>query len=335
MKKIKIIIGIVVSLVLIFYSFKNIDWNNFKDTFFNIPILSIVLIIALNILVAFFRAKRWQILLSNIGKVSFIHSFNYTNIGYFINSIFPARAGEIIRPILLAKKINKSKVSVLTTVLVERLFDFVSILVFLLYASLIVDLPGWMKKGGSSVVLLAFFTLIFLFFISKKEELLEKLINVFSFNKKKIKDFLNPKIQNFLLAIKILTHIQNIMLVLFLSAIIWIIYVTSTFIIITSLKLGIDEINASIILLVFISLSMVIPSSPGYFGTYQLASIMALGLFGVSKTEALAVSFLLQLPIYFLNVGLGTFSLWWEGLNLKFLEKTTKPAHDLKIDIAK
>ena len=332
MKKIKIIISFIISIILIIYSFKNIEWSQFKESFSDAPVFAIILITGFNIVAAFLRAKRWQILLSNIGKVRFIHSFNYMNIGYLVNCIFPARAGEIVRPILLAKKVNKSKISVLTTVVVERLFDFVSLLVFLLYAASVVDLPVWMKKGGSLIVFLAFAALLFMFVLGKNEELLNKIINILSFKKIKIQNFLKPKVQNILQAIKILTRFRDILYVLFLSAGIWIIYAASTFVLISALNLNIDEFNAAIIVLVFVSFAMVIPATPGYIGTYQMAIILALGIFGVSKTEALVISFLFQVPLYVLNVSLGIFSLWWEGLNFKLLGKTTESQRNLDGD---
>ena len=330
MSKLKITIGFVLSAVILFFALRGLDWSRFKDVLLGFPASLLALVLVINLIAAFIRAWRWTSLLKAVGGVRFIHSFNFTNIGYLMNSVLPGRVGEIIRPVLLARKIEKSAVAVVTTVVVERLFDFMGILILLLTASLVADIPVWMKRGGGAVIGGALLALVLLFIVSRDYGRVERLIVLASFGRDKIRNFLAPKTRSFFNALGVLRSSRDIITVLGQTLLLWTLYLLAARVIISILELGGRHWPAAVIVLLFLSLSMVIPSSPGYLGTYQLATVAALGLFGISKTEAVATSFLLQLPVFFLNIGLGLISLWWEGLGLNLIRKTHRAS--LRID---
>ena len=80
-----------------------------------------------------FRAFRWQYLLAPIGRVRLSMALKATVIGFAATALLPARAGELLRPYLLARKEGLSATATFATVLVERLLD--TITVVLMFAS--------------------------------------------------------------------------------------------------------------------------------------------------------------------------------------------------------
>jgi uncharacterized protein (TIRG00374 family) len=74
------------------------------------------------------RALRWQYLLAPLGHVHFSHAFRTTVIGFAATFLLPARAGEVIRPYLLARREGLPFTAVLATVILERLLDLVTVL---------------------------------------------------------------------------------------------------------------------------------------------------------------------------------------------------------------
>ncbi len=74
---------------------------------------------------------RWQYLLAPIGRTHFTTAFRTTVIGFAASFLLPARAGEFIRPYLLAKREGLSVTSAFATIIVERLFDLLAVLVYL------------------------------------------------------------------------------------------------------------------------------------------------------------------------------------------------------------
>src|SRR5262245_54759009 len=74
------------------------------------------------------RAIRWQFLLAPIGRTHFGNAFRATVIGFAASFLLPARAGEVIRPFLLARREGFSATAAFATVILERLLDLVVVL---------------------------------------------------------------------------------------------------------------------------------------------------------------------------------------------------------------
>ncbi len=79
------------------------------------------------------RAARWQYLLLPIGHVRLANALRTTIIGFAATALLPARAGEVLRPYLLARKEGLSATATFATVIVERVLD--TLTVVLLFAS--------------------------------------------------------------------------------------------------------------------------------------------------------------------------------------------------------
>jgi uncharacterized protein (TIRG00374 family) len=74
------------------------------------------------------RARRWQYLLAPIGPTRFRTAFRTTIIGFAALGVLPARAGDVLRPYLLAKQEGLSPSATFATVVMERVLDLVAVL---------------------------------------------------------------------------------------------------------------------------------------------------------------------------------------------------------------
>ena len=74
------------------------------------------------------RALRWQYLLAPLGKTHFSNAFRSTVIGFAATFLLPARAGEVIRPYLLARREGLPATAAFATIILERLLDLVAVL---------------------------------------------------------------------------------------------------------------------------------------------------------------------------------------------------------------
>jgi hypothetical protein len=79
----------------------------------------------------YFRTLRWQWLLKPIGEVSFWPAFRGLVIGITGNTFLPARAGEFLRAYVLGRSTGLPKTSVFATLVVERIFDGLTVLLVL------------------------------------------------------------------------------------------------------------------------------------------------------------------------------------------------------------
>ena len=95
------------------------------------------------------RAERWQYLLSPLGRTRFSVVFRATVIGFAASALLPARAGEVIRPYMLARREGLSATAAFATIIVERILDLVAVLL-LMGAFLIWFDPGLAARDSNA-----------------------------------------------------------------------------------------------------------------------------------------------------------------------------------------
>ncbi|HEU4691921.1 MAG TPA: lysylphosphatidylglycerol synthase transmembrane domain-containing protein, partial [Vicinamibacterales bacterium] len=119
--------------------------------------LLLVLALGATFLTYLLRAFRWQYLLAPIGPTRFRTAFRTTVIGFAASAVLPARAGEVIRPYLLARREGLRATAAFATIILERLLDLLAVLVlfagFVLFGAVgvVADNPSELtrvKAGG-------------------------------------------------------------------------------------------------------------------------------------------------------------------------------------------
>jgi uncharacterized protein (TIRG00374 family) len=97
------------------------------------------------------RAWRWQMLLAPLGPTRFRTAFRTTVIGFAALSLLPARAGDLLRPYLLARQENLSPPATFATIVMERVLDLIAVVLLLaLYVWVLADpasLSGALKRS--------------------------------------------------------------------------------------------------------------------------------------------------------------------------------------------
>jgi uncharacterized protein (TIRG00374 family) len=96
------------------------------------------------------RALRWQYLLAPIGHTRFGNAFRATVIGFAATFLLPARAGEVIRPYLLARREGLSGTAAFATIILERLLDLVTVLMLFAFFVLTAD-PASMSAAPAAM----------------------------------------------------------------------------------------------------------------------------------------------------------------------------------------
>jgi uncharacterized protein (TIRG00374 family) len=75
------------------------------------------------------RAWRWQSMLAPLGPTRFSTALRTTIIGFAASAVLPARAGEVLRPYLLARREHLNATAAFATIIIERLIDLATVLV--------------------------------------------------------------------------------------------------------------------------------------------------------------------------------------------------------------
>lgn len=124
-----LVVGLAVGLLAVFL--RNADlarvWTEMQSARPDM----LALTLALTALTYFMRAERWQYLLEPLGKTRFWVAFRTTVIGFAVSFILPARAGEVVRPYMLAKQEQLPPTAAFATIILERILDLVAVLLLL------------------------------------------------------------------------------------------------------------------------------------------------------------------------------------------------------------
>lgn len=315
-KYFKIAIGIGISAFFMWHVLRGIEFDLLLGYLgsFNPLVLALGLVIWL---VGYgIRGWRWQLLLRPVVQVPFKTSFKVLVIGFTANNLLPLRAGEFVRAYLLGKKLTVSKTTVFATVAAERLFDGIIVLLFTLVGATSVQLIPWMRQsmwlaGGIFLAVLVGFV-FFLIVPDTAFAITKFCLRIFP---EKIRTKLLSLIEVFVHGIQFLRHPDLLVLVSLSSAAIWL--TEAAFYYIAAISFGISiSITQALFVKGILNLGILLPSAPGYVGTFEFFIVETMKLMNVEQTKALGYA-LVSHFVEFVSINVvGVYYMFREGLHL-------------------
>jgi uncharacterized protein (TIRG00374 family) len=320
-KKHKTLLSVLLSLVFLYLALRKISWEEMKSVFSSMSFSLLVQVVLINIAARYVVVYRWWLLLSKEKNPGFGNAFHYMNIGYFINGIMPARTGDFVKSVLLARKINMGKTAALTSVALERLFDMAGLGMAFIVSLIVLHLPLYLKQGGFVISFFAVAGMIALAILSRHGSALSNRLSGLS--GRKTYAWLLRKLELLLSYSSVLRNRRVFFGALTATAVSWFLYVYAGFIIVERIAPGPYSWHVSLLSLLLISISFVLPTTPGNLGVYQFACVLAFSIADMPKEPAVVFSLISQLPVYLLNILLGLSSMWHEGISKQGLRAGT------------
>ena len=145
MKKWQFWLGVLISIVFIWLSLRGLRLDEFWGSVQKANYIWLIPGIGVYFIGVWVRAWRWHYLLKPIKEIPTKTMFPITTIGYMGNNIYPARAGEVLRAVILKRKEGVPVSASLATIIVERIFDGVVMLAFVF-----LNLPELAKLTSAS-----------------------------------------------------------------------------------------------------------------------------------------------------------------------------------------
>jgi glycosyltransferase 2 family protein len=112
------------------------------------------------------RTYRWHILLRSTREIPMRRLWPVIVIGYMANNILPLRAGELVRTYVLSEREKVSRSATLATIVVERVFDGLTMLAFIVFAALFIDINARVRQLVLVAALLFLGGLAVFFFVA-------------------------------------------------------------------------------------------------------------------------------------------------------------------------
>jgi len=298
------LLGIALSSVTLWLSFRKLNWRAVGETFGSVNFLWIAGAVGLSLLMVYVLGWRWKILLMPREKLSLWSLFRLNIIGQYVNILTPWRFGDIARAYLASKEAQKSPAFIMGTVAAEKILDFLVLMVLWCIAPIFLSIG--VKAGENKVAGILLFTgIATIGFFSLYPGILVKIAaRVVGLIPDKIGrpilDFVREGIEAFgqLKSPKILFSFTLITFILLLGQILTNLLVFKA--------LGINlALWPSLLVFMAIQVGNIPPSVPGKLGIFEYAVILALSAFPLSREQAFSYAIVLHAVAYVPKILLG------------------------------
>ena len=222
------------------------------------------------------RSERWhRLLLDDGAHPARVDSYSLTTVGYAVNNVLPARAGDAVRVVLMAPRAAVSKRTVLGTIVAERLLDVGVILVLFL----VVGYAILGNVGTHSVEWIVLATVAVLAAAAVAIVLVRR--------NHRIHDFVAPMLSS---TMRLLSRHGALLVAMTFG--VWLIEACAWIAVGASVGFGMSFLEG-LYLVALASVFALIPSGPGYAGTQDAATVI--GIKAIGGTGSTAVSYLVML----------------------------------------
>jgi uncharacterized protein (TIRG00374 family) len=321
----KTILGVVVSLLLLWWALRDVSLAEVVRELRQADLVLLAVAIGIMILGMAVRAVRWGVLLSPTApRLPFRPRFAATIIGFAANNVLPARVGEFARAFSLGRLTPVSTSAAFAALVVERLLDGLA-LVGLLFASMATpafpvagEVGGVNPRAAAGVVALvmgAVGAILFLMVAAPQRSV--RLIDAIAQRllPRGMHKPLVSALRSFLEGLAVLRNGRLFLASLALALGQWAFLATSF--LLAFRAFGIDEVPfaGAVFLQSLLSLAVAIPSSPGFFGPFEAAAKLGLGLWGVPAEKAVSFAVGFHLGGFIPVTLMGAYYVWRLGLS--------------------
>lgn len=311
----KLWIGLFLSALFVYLALRDVDLVRVWDLTKSADPFYVVLIILLAFFQFVVRTWRWAILLEPIKATGFCNRLATTLIGFGANCIFPARMGEFIRANYLGQREKISASSAFGTIVIERLFDGFTLLLILVIGLLGTEFTAdWQSVSNklrvTGYILLPSYLIFLLFLLClryKTEFFLTLFEKILFFLPGRPRKRIVEVIRNFSLGIVIVKNPGKWALIVFYSLFVWFLNLYQVDLVEKALGLDLPFL-AAFLIMSMASFGVMIPSAPGYVGTFHLSVQYGFIFFGVGKEEALSAAILWHAVVFFPTIFFGLVS---------------------------
>jgi hypothetical protein len=299
--------GSLIAIILLAYCLKDIHPDSVRLLSERVNFYYLIPALLMEFAINIFKAWRWRTIVEKTRKISLSRIIPLFSAGQVINIIMPALTGQVGRLLLFARKEGMSKSYVFSTIVIEVLFDSISLLIFIFLLSLAsFVLPPQYRSIGYIIAIatLALIALLYLILHFQKP--------IGYLGKKVMRGrwpglyiTLKKFAYSFTRGIEMLRSSQYFLRTLLLSLSSWASHALVIYFLFKSFGFELPIISA-IVVMVINTVALMIPITPGNAGTFELAVVASLLAFKIVKSDAvlfaLALHILDLIPIFVMGL---------------------------------
>lgn len=322
MKKWQFWVGVLISVFFVWISLRGLRLGEFWTVVKGANYWWIIPGIAVYFVGVWVRAWRWHYLLKPIKVIPTRTMFPITTIGYMGNNIYPARAGEVLRAVILKRREGVPVSASLATIIVERIFDGVVMLAFIF-----INLPELARLTSASGFVgniqqvaiygtVAFMAALLVFLLAAMFPVVTARVGQWFIDRllpARFRPGITGFMHKFLDGLASLRSPANILMVFVTSVIIWLFETLKYWFVMHAFGFTVSFF-ALMLMNGIVNLATTIPSAPGYIGTFDAPGIAVLAAYGVDQATAAGYTLTLHAALWVPITLLGAYFLTREGI---------------------
>lgn len=333
MRSWRALVGTGISLVFLYVAFRGQDFGDIRDALGEVNLAWTVPALVLYFVGVWVRAIRWAILMRPLARVTARQLFPIVVVGYMANNVLPLRAGELVRSVVLRQRLGIRKSSALATIAIERIFDGVTMLTFMLVATAFVSFTSQLENLAVIAFVLFAVLLVGLVVLTFGGSLVDRMLQaVLGPMPDQLAERVERMANSFLHGLGVLQKRRDLALVAALSFAAWSFEASMYWVLAIGFggslreSLGVAE---TLLTTGVANMATLIPSSPGYVGQFEYGVKLVLnGALGIPVGSALAYAILLHALLYFPVTIWGIWVWFRQQLSLKAIQSENESAPD-------
>ncbi len=329
--KLKILISLLFGALFIWIAVAGVDLKVLVASFATVNWLPMIPFLGLVVVYHFLRVWRWSLILGPAYPVSYRSLFSINMVGFMAINLLPARLGEFARPYLLLERENVPLGAGLASVLIERMLDFLTMLLLLAVVVFAFDLPNrGFTVGGKSYDLLEIVQRVFLLValpavggligLMLFERWMYKLLHL------TIGRFL-PRLaarmeeffRSFMTSLRPLRNPKVLLVQVVLTLVIWSITPMTEWLMFKVFHLNHLGMDAALTVVAALLIGMLIPGPPGFAGNFEAFTMAGLAIYGVTGGVALGYALMLHWVQFATVFIMGMFFLYRDQISFRSL----------------
>lgn len=315
MKKWQLWLGVLVSAVFLWLALRGLKLNEVWVDIRGANYIWLLPSVTVYFLAVWVRTWRWDYMLRPLKHIPVSRLFPVVVIGYMGNNIYPLRAGELLRSYVLRQREEVAISSSLATVIVERVFDGLVMLMFVFAALPLAPIPDETIRTTVIAASIAFFGAMILFFaIAAVPDRMMALTHWGSarFLPDRLRQPFVDFMERFIVGLKALNSFQNVLMIFLSSIVIWLLETIKYWFVMHAFDFQVSFF-ALMLMNGIVNLATTIPSAPGYVGTFDGPGIAVLVLYGIAQPVATAYTLVLHAALWLPITLLGAYYMLREG----------------------
>lgn len=312
----KYLIGYIISGLFLWLVIERLDTDMFVDAMSAADPGLIAVACLVTVVVCLVRTARWKLLFSFASHVSYSSFLSVIMIGFLANNLLPARLGDVTMAFLIHRKEGVGKSRAVGAIFLDRLFDVFALVTLALVTLIGTEIPSWVQ-WIAGVAISGCFAAAGLAWLAVRHRQRSKLLmrGLLRFLPDRLSERLMQLFVMFLEGVAVITDPVRMITVYVVSLAVWCGLATGVYAL--SLAFGFElGFAACVAVMAIVNLGLIIPSSPGFIGTFQFFCVAALGLFGVDQSSALSFSVIYHLSQWLPTTVLGYYFLNRENIKL-------------------